>query len=255
MKIKIENNGVKATVEIFNYTSDTATEKIAKMTSQLVADIHKLRNTNAVEPSNDFKVYKEQIAVPNGPEIVGTKEIVKIERPAFRDRLPNNIVDIKDLNIKQAITEKALVRCPNCGQAHCIAVNSGNIVYMMKRNFHSDDFNIIAEFDSITSSDFVNMCCKPETDRKAYFEDIQSISVINSNDFVINNESEIFCPVCNKSNTFYNWKKAFDEPLTFFETEHLCDVCGGEVVEKINKNIKTYICDSCGTVLDNDFVE
>jgi predicted RNA-binding Zn-ribbon protein involved in translation (DUF1610 family) len=43
-----------------------------------------------------------------------------------------------------------------------------------------------------------------------------------------------------------NWKKAFDEPLTFFETEHLCDACGGEKLEKLVKKTKMYQCDKCG---------
>ena len=88
------------------------------------------------------------------------------EFPTIRKRLPNNVVDIKDLTVKQAIRESALVRCPKCGQAHCLAVSGGSRVYMMERQFSSNEFGIIAEFDSIDSQDFINMCCKENTDNE-----------------------------------------------------------------------------------------
>ena len=151
---------------------------------------------------------------------------------------------------KQAIKEKALVRCPKCGQAHCLAVSSGSKVYMMERQFSSNEFGIIAEFDSLSSQDFVNMCCKEDTDKQLYFEDLQALKLLDDKDFAVNNDIEIFCPVCHESNTFETWKDAFENPLKYFETEHLCDACGGEKLEKLIKKKKVYACDSCGLVSD-----
>lgn len=179
----------------------------------------------------------------------------KIETPRndefrIRERIPNNVVDVHTLDVKQAVTEKALVRCPHCGQAHCLAANAGSKIYMMERDFKADDFNIIAEFDSLTSEDFIGVCCKPDTDRLAYFQDLQNAETVNDSDFAVNNDSEIFCPVCCESDTFLNWKKAYETPLEFFETEHLCDVCGGETITKVVKKQKVNKCEKCGYETD-----
>ena len=145
------------------------------------------------------------------------------------------------------------MRCPSCGQAHCLAVPSGNHIYLMRRDFKDNEFGIIAEFDSLNSEDFVNVCCKPETDRKDYYQDLQNISFMDNTDFAVNNDTEIFCPVCCHSNTFSSWKDAFENPLSYFETEQLCDACGGEKLEKLIKKHKVYQCDKCG--LQTDFKE
>ena len=183
-------------------------------------------------------------------EPINVSKEYSVVRPAFRERLPNNIVDVKDLTIEQAIKEKAIVRCPKCGQAHCLAVSSGSKVYMMERQFSSNEFGIIAEFDSFSSQDFVNMCCKEDTNKQLYFEDLQALKLLDDKDFAVNNDTEIFCPVCHESNTFETWKDAFENPLKYFETEHLCDACGGEKLEKLIKKKKVYACDSCGLVSD-----
>lgn len=178
------------------------------------------------------------------------------ERPTFRKRLPNNVVDVKDLSIKQAVTEQALVRCPHCGQSHVLAVHSNNHVYMMRKfysvimstdkNASTDEFRIIAEFDSLNNTELINMCCKEDTDRKAYWEDIQSIKMIDDKDFAVDNDTEIFCPVCCTSDKFEEWKNAYQNPLDYFETEHLCDACGGEKLEQVVKGTKYHECDKCG---------
>ena len=168
----------------------------------------------------------------------------------IRERIPNNVVDVKELDIKQAVTENALVRCPHCGQAHVLAVNSGNCIYMMRRFYSQtgadDEFRIIAEFDSANTKGLFNMSCKPETDRKAYFEDIQKIKMTDDKDFAVTNETEVFCPVCCQSESFFNWKNAYENPLEYFETEHLCDVCGGETITKMVKEQKVNKCEKCG---------
>ena len=172
------------------------------------------------------------------------------EFPTIRKRLPNNVVDIKDLTVKQAVKENALVRCPHCGQAHCLAVASGSKVYFMERQYSKNEFGIISEFDSLGSKDFVNMCCKEDTDKHLYFDDLQALKPLDDKDFAVNNNTEIFCPVCHESDTFEAWKDAFENPLNYFETEHLCDACGGEKLEKLIKKKKVYACDSCGLVSD-----
>lgn len=181
---------------------------------------------------------------------VQSPTLKKEERPAFRDRLPNNVVDVKDLTIEKAVTENALVRCPKCGQAHCLAVPSNSHIYLMRRDYAKNEFGIIAEFSSLESDDFVNACCKPETDRNAYFNDLQGFTFIDNADFAVDNDTEIFCPVCCKSDDFREWKKAFNNPLGFFETEHLCDACGGEMLPQMVKSHSYQKCETCGHTSD-----
>ena len=173
-----------------------------------------------------------------------------IDEFKIRERIPNNVVDVKKLDIKQAVTEEALVRCPVCGQSHVLAVNSGSRIYVMRKfysaNDNTDEFRIIAEFDSLNSQGFIDMCCKPETNKKAYFEDLQQTKMIDDKDFAVTNETEVFCPVCCASSNFIEWKEAFNNPLNYFDTEHLCDACGGEVVTQMIKKQKINKCEKCG---------
>jgi len=243
MKIRIEDskgNGVSL---------ETPDDRGLSYIDEISAKMRDLITHVRIDAIKSDIVCNEQKAVPATP-VVSDRETL------IRPRIPNNLVDVKDLTVKQAVTEQALVRCPNCGQSHVLAVNAGNRIYMM-RKFYSltgnDEFRIIAEFDSLTSQDLVNMCCKPETDRKAYFEDIQKVKMIDDKDFAVNNETEVFCPVCCQSDTFFKWKSAYENPLNYFETECICDACGGEKLEKIVKNHKVYQCDKCG--LQTDFKE
>jgi predicted RNA-binding Zn-ribbon protein involved in translation (DUF1610 family) len=234
MKIKLEHNEFKFELETPKHFGESFAHKAVSTFYRLISD-------------TDSEMVIAEPIEPLRPTPIQTQS--QIERPAFRDRLPNNLVDVKDLDIKQAITENALVRCPHCGQSHILAVNAGNRIYVMRKFYAyaaEDEFRIIFEFDSLTSKDFLGICCKPETNRKAYFDDVQKMPMIDDKDFAINNDTEVFCPVCCQSDTFMNWKKAFDEPLTFFETEHLCDACGGEKLEKLVKKTKMYQCDKCG---------
>lgn len=250
MKILLEDNkGVSITAT--GLSDELIQDEIANITIAMLDMIEMIhRHKNNSNKNNIVMQQKE----PTKEEMQAIEEVIKQSVSntissgvsLIRPRIPNNIVDIRDLNIKQAITEKALVRCPHCGQAHCLTVNSGDNIYVMERDFVKNEFNVIAEFDSLNSNEFIGMCCKSDTDRLAYFNDLQNIQAINKNDFTANNDTEIFCPVCCTSNDFLQWKKAFENPLEYFETEHLCDICGGEKLEKIIREEKKYVCESCG---------
>ena len=239
MKIEVEKNNIKLILKTESNISKEKANEVVGIFCNIIDSFGTSTNDN-IKPVLDYTKKQEQIM--EKPKI--------IERPMVRNRLPNNAVDIADLTIKQAIKEKALVRCPKCGQSHCLAVSSGSRVYMMERQFSSNEFGIIAEFDSLGSQDFVNMCCKEDTDKQLYFKDLQALKPLDDKDFAVNNDTEIFCPVCHESNTFETWKDAFENPLNYFETEHLCDACGGEKLEKLIKKKKVYACDSCGLISD-----
>lgn len=225
----IKKGDYSVIAEVPSTMFDAKTEVVVNALKTCLKSVIEEKSINVIP-----KKTKEQIVLPKTDEF------------KVRERIPNNVVDVKELDIKQAVTEEALVRCPHCGQAHCLAVNAGNKIYVLERDFNENEFNIIAEFDSLTSDGFIGMCCKENTNKKAYFEDLQNVKIINYEDFVANNDTEIFCPVCCLSHSFIEWKNAYENPLNYFETEHLCDVCGGEVVTKMIKKQKVNKCEKCG---------
>ena len=244
MKIRIENNGVKATVEMPNYVSDSTTTKVAELVSQLVTNIHNMRIENAVSTAKECAIEQSK------SEEEKTTSVVPTERPAIRGRIPNNIVNIEDLSLTQAVTENALVRCPHCGQAHAIIVNDNTGIYLMRKDYQKNEFIVIAEY-GINDDGFIDACCKDDTDRQTYFKDLQKQPELSDiTQFNVTNETELFCPVCRNSNDFKQWKDAYENPLNFFETDQLCDACGGEKLPKVIKNKTVYCCDKCGLITD-----
>ena len=244
MKIRIKNNGVKATVEMSNYVSDSATTKIAELVSQLVTNIHKIRRENAVSTAKECAIEQSK------SEEEKITSVVPAERPAIRSRIPNNIVNIEDLSLTQAVTENALVRCPHCGQAHAIIVNDNTGIYLMRKDYQKNEFVVIAEY-GIDDNTFTDACCKDDTDKQIYFKDLQKQPELSDiTQFNVTNETELFCPVCRNSNDFKQWKDAYENPLNFFETDQLCDACGGEKLPKVIKNKTVYCCDKCGLITD-----
>ena len=236
MKIEVEKNNIKLILKTESNISKEKANEVVGIFCNII-DSFSASTDNNVKPILDYTKKQEQII--EKPKI--------IERPMVRNRLPNNAVDIADLTIKQAIKEKALVRCPKCGQAHCLAVSSGSRIYMIERQFSSNEFDIIAEFNSFEDLEFINMCCKEDTDKRLYFQDLQSLKPLADKDFVISNDIEIFCPVCHESSSFEEWKDAFENPLKYFETEYLCDACGGEmsVLKADDDGSIVYICNKC----------
>lgn len=233
MKIQIKNCN-KISITATGLSDSLTKEEIMKITGGMYDVIDLVLRHDSKPLEQVTKTVQENPVHP------------QVSTPLIRPRIPNNVVDIKELDIKQAVTEEALVRCPHCGQAHCLVVNAESKVYLMKRDFDKNEFNIIAVFDSLTSNGFAYACCKPDTDRLDYFNDLQNAPIVSYEDFVANNETDVFCPVCCTSHPFIGWKDAYENPLKYFETEHLCDVCGGEKLEKIIKDKKVYLCDSCG---------
>ena len=231
MRLTIEQGQYKI---VFATQDHLASAQMAELCSRL-------NNILETMPGNEAPVPEAKpVEEPVNPIIYTT------ERPAFRDRLPNNIVDIKDLTVKQAVTENALVRCPECGQAHAIIVKSGSAMFLMRKDYDKNEFVVISEFDADQQETLLGVCCNERTNRAAYFTDLQAFNEMPGRDFTVNNETELFCPVCQKSNAFISWKETYDNPLSRFETEHLCDACGGEVVEKVVKGSTYTHCEYCG---------
>lgn len=247
MKIHIEHNEINLVFEVPQLIPKEDTEKIVSI---FYDTLEKIVATPPPMSSKIIKAEEENNRTP-------AKAPVYEERPPFRDRLPNNVVDVEKLDIKKAVTENALVRCPKCGQSHVLVVDTGNAAYMMRKFYsatgNNDEFRIVAEFDSVESSELNKMSCMPETDRKLYFEDIQTLPMIDDKDFVVDNKTQIYCPVCGWEYDFFDWKNAYENPLSYFEHDKICDACGGEKLEKLTQadsdgatHKTVYQCDSCG---------
>ena len=245
MKVALSNGGYDICV--------TIDENKKEVTEDLLVDVVKIMNhsLNCILKGDSNKLSK-MISPAIRPVIPQKLETnVTPERPLVRNRLPNtSVIDPATLDVKRAVTEKALVRCPHCGQAHCLAISAGVKIYFMERDFHKDDFGIIAKFDSLTSQGFLGMCCKVDTNKLLYFKDLQDATLLTQEDFAATDETEIFCPVCHQSESFYEWKNAYINPLDYFETEHLCDACGGETTVKVDESTKqqTICCEVCGHI-------
>lgn len=187
----------------------------------------------------------------NVSEIIDLKK--SYERPIIRKRLPNNEVNLDELDFKRAVTESALIRCPNCGQAHAAIIKVGNDWFLMRKNLEKDTFDVVAKYDDNVSENLDKYCCKENADSKdklAFFKDVQKMKIDNKykdTDMVVDNDTDVLCPVCRYNGNFSEWKDAFQNPLKFFETENPCFVCGGEVTMLAEKNgSSTSKCESCG---------
>lgn len=177
------------------------------------------------------------------------------ERPVVRKRLPNE-VDLSDVELKKAVTTEPMLRCPKCGQSAVIVVTiDENHVYLMRKetNDTKDTYTLVAQLknnDDIKAVEyqyhenkFGNKC--------KYHEEIMKMDIskdVRNEDLNVDMNTSVYCPVCCTFHKYSEWIECFKHPLDFgFETEHLCDVCGGEVVEQIDKDKKKILhCEKCG---------
>lgn len=175
----------------------------------------------------------------------------------IRKRLPNNVIDVASLDVKQAMTENALIRCPHCGQAHAAIIKQQDSnFYFMIRDFKDNEFKVLSEFDSSNLEEINRMYCPDSKEmRPQYFKDLRNFKTeLRSDiDLVVDNDTEIICPVCQKRSSFLHWKKAWEEPSNYFEYSNICDICGNEMMIDINSSNRqddgSMICVFCDKVI------
>lgn len=103
-----------------------------------------------------------------------------------------------------------MFRCPDCGQAHKIVVEfQDGEQGLLELSKDAKDMKLIIHGQEITED---------HEFRDAYEQKIDSI----------NQEQEIICPECKFGDTLANFIEAHEDPLKYFEVEHLCH-CGGEL--------------------------
>lgn len=227
MQIRINHNGT----EVFVDVPESGLDHAVKATKELYDMV---TSAEVKMPAEDIAAHIQTIS----------GHAQKKESFGIRERIPNNTVDIEKLDIKQAVTENALVRCPKCGQAHSLIVKDGKKLFLMRKNYDRKEFQIISEAELSQ----INQLLCYENKFVECFEDLQNAKAIEDKDFAVTNESELFCPVCHQSDTFINWKDAWENPLHFFETDNICEICGGEVSMSVKKDgHEGGICNKCKT--------
>ncbi len=181
-------------------------------------------------------------------------EALQASRDMFtiRERLPNsNVVDLSTLDIKKAVTESALVRCPHCGQSHALIIKDNGFLYLLRHRYSDDTFIVVKEVP-VDSLDELNNLCYHGTDaidKDAYFLELQGYPALDAEDFAVNNNTELFCPVCKRSATFLDWKRAYERKHDFFEYDYICPACGGECMmdaQSERDGVDMVVCTACG---------
>ena len=175
------------------------------------------------------------------------------DRPIIRDRIPNTI-DMSELEIKKAVTEEPMIRCPHCGQSSVVIVDISNTErYMLRKTIKNgkETFETILLMED--DNQLNNMIRKDDVDKLDYYNDIVKIKPfknVKDSDINVDNDTDLICPMCNQKFKFKSWVDAFKDPLSFgFESESPCDVCGGETVEAIDKDKNITIkCEKCGFI-------
>jgi predicted RNA-binding Zn-ribbon protein involved in translation (DUF1610 family) len=243
--ITLEIDGTSVTIETcLDVTAGTLSSVAANVIDEL-----KSRTGNV---SKIFEVPDPTMKVLNkSNKVVPINPKANEEREPFRDRLPNEI-DIKDLKVTKAKTQNTIMRCPSCGQAHCGILMDGDKLFLMRRKDKSDTFDTVMQCDGGQEEFLTTVSMKEDDSKREYYESLQLMNVLDETDFVADKNTEVFCPVCHKSNKLAAWMDAYDHPEKYFEYAYVCDVCGSEMVSCVDyrKQVKELKCEECGHVQD-----
>lgn len=254
---------LKISIKEGDYTI-TFTSPSNSFTPEIIARmITESRKCIKIVKANENKVMTETEATNPAPVQVIHKKEEPVENNDFkiRKRLPNNVIDPSKLSINTKTGESAMVRCPSCGQSHVAIVKAApEENYLMIYDNKKKDFVFVGK-GSISYQDVVNMTLtyeegKSDKDyykqKRDFYDDLQTLLKGESveKDVCVYDDTLIQCPVCGENDKFSVWKTAYYSPLEYNEYENICLVCGGEMLEKLDKKSKKgialYKCDNCG---------
>lgn len=229
-KIKFKTKSFSINIE-----SDSDIKELFNITSGLIdnyinnSDISDIKDNNIVEFKNINNTKTEE-----------------------KKHIPGE-VNLNELSIQEAETKHLLFRCPCCGQGHvCLVKPKENEYILMAR--HNNDFEYIETLDedgadkvTITNmlsvkninitEDYIADFDKEENKDKLidYFDDIQSFEYNSDCDVIIEDDTNIMCPICSAISPASSWINAYNNPLEYFEYDDICDVCGGEMIYSVSK--------------------
>ena len=172
----------------------------------------------------------------------------------IRERIPNVAKD-DAIKIQQPKMEKALVRCPQCGQGTMaiVEINDEEKRLMLKKGDEFKTTNVIIKNDEeLKKMVFPKSRKKPGDNIKAlkeYYSDIVENTTIveEEKDMFVAEDTKLYCPCCKESSRFKDWKNTYDNPEERFGYTDVCDICGGEVEAVVKKDGTKLICSVCKT--------
>lgn len=230
-KIVIKKNGVTISVK-----GSCDIGKLTDVAKQLFKDLSD--NNIPVEKSN----VSEIIGISN--KIVENTN-VKSEKPRDnKDYIPGE-VNLNSLKIEKAETKTSLVRCPKCGQAHVAILEVSNIENIILVR-HGNEFKYVR---TVTSEDLDNLMFNKDTMNIVdYFNDFQNFKYTDE-DIMMDNVSNVYCPVCDTYNSAEKWVEAYNCPERYFEYDNICDICGGEMCQAIKEENgeERFVCENCNS--------
>lgn len=205
--------------------------------------------TDKIEVETDSKEVKEKVTK-------AISETVCDDKPIIRNRIPNT-VDLGELTLSKLNTKNVLTRCPLCGQSYATIAKTGKHEWCYLRSNIKNNGDKELELLTVIEdeSDLNLMVLQKEDTREnriEYCKDIRDAvknPEFDNKDVVINEDTILICPMCQEESTAKEWIDCYKDPLKFhFETDSLCEVCGGELTQRIEKeSSKTvFVCEKCG---------
>jgi DNA-directed RNA polymerase subunit RPC12/RpoP len=242
MDIKYKDKDVKIVIKNINKNSiltNDELESVIKIINMFKDSKESVQGIMSDIAKNVSKIKEEPVRK--------TKE----DRPIVRDRIPNQ-VDMSEIEIKKAVTEEPMIRCPNCGQSSKAIVHISPTENYLLRKVTCNNKKTFETVLELTDENSINNILMPEgANILDYHSDIMKIKQnkkLKDTDLNVSNSTIIQCPCCNEKVPFAEWVDAFKNPLEHgFETELLCPVCGGEAVKAIDENKNEILqCEHCG---------
>jgi DNA-directed RNA polymerase subunit RPC12/RpoP len=243
MNIKYKDQDVEISIKNINKDSKEELESVAKII-ELLKEFKKPMQYIFGSLSEDNNTSAKE------NNIIHEKSKID-DRPILRERIPNQ-VDLSNLEIKKAVTEEPMIRCPNCGQSSKVIVKiEPTANYLLRKVTKNNKKTFETVLELTNQQDIDNILLPENSDITAYHNDIMKIKPskkLKDTDLNVNNETLLLCPCCHKEMIFKSWVEAYKYPLDFdFETDVLCEVCGHEAVKTIDKNKHAIIqCEHCG---------
>lgn len=230
-------------------------ENIAEIAARAKKEIDKMVVGHDLTAGTIMQDLKEDI-IKNPVEIEPVQAVEPHSDDMFniRKRLPNNVVDVSTLEINSTTNEKALIRCPLCGQSHvAVIIVKPTENYLMVYDSSKKEFIFVGD-EPLTDEEVSKIILPAGSNTLDYYHDLLGMLPTvegKPKDVIVYENTEIFCPLCEETGSFASWKDAYYKPLGYFEFENPCRVCGGETLEQVNKDSQdkktvTHKCDSCG---------
>lgn len=169
----------------------------------------------------------------------------------IRDRIPN-IEDDENVKVQKPKLDKALVRCPHCGQGFSaiVKINNEEMRLMIKKG---DEFKTTKTIIK-TTEELEKMLCPESISKKDYYDDLMNATEVveEEKDIFVDLDTILICPCCHEKDRFSEWKNAFESPEQYFEYDNICDICGGEVDAVVTKEGMSFICSKCKTEIEKE---